>query len=190
MCGGVYVILKYIIRVLSMGNDKMLKPQWYAYAPAEAHASHQKFSPIWFSFLLVYFRLHSFFPILKFLQDLSSYISGIKASEPNTNSVTSLEPFPPLRKTLIADHYPRTNASNGHLWKFCEWCPMTLLICQWNKLLHSSSKNKIAGTDIGKIVWHKIGLAKRTVWVKSKTEGKPGCGIGSQSYIYRRSLKR
>ena len=32
-----------------MGNDRMLKLRWYAYAQAEAQASHEKFSLICFS---------------------------------------------------------------------------------------------------------------------------------------------
>ena len=41
------------IAALGVGNARTLRRQWNAYAPAEGHASHEKFSPVFFSFFLV-----------------------------------------------------------------------------------------------------------------------------------------
>ena len=57
------------IAALGVGNTRTLRRQWYAYAPAEGHARHERFSPVCFSFFLVLSSPRSPFLFFTFLKN-------------------------------------------------------------------------------------------------------------------------
>ena len=63
------------IAALGMVSTLILKPQRHPYAPGEGHASHEKFSPIRFSFLSTPPQPKSSLQLLTFLKNFLSIFS-------------------------------------------------------------------------------------------------------------------